>query len=105
MTRIIKVESCIDCPFKVWAGAKRFLGQGYKEKYLCNKTLIGVEAKYLIRIDGKADIPRWCPLDDNEVSKEIMFVHRNSERIDAEREQKAKKDKEMLEYLQKIDPL
>lgn len=64
--KIIKIDGCLQCPFKVWAGAKRFLGHGYKEKYLCNKTLIGIDAKYFIRIDGILEIPRWCPLEDEQ---------------------------------------
>ncbi len=59
--KLIKVDSCVSCPFCLDTVN---LCRSYPKKYKCQKTFIGIDAKYFIKIDGIAEIPVWCPLED-----------------------------------------
>ena len=59
--KLIKVDSCVSCPFCLNAVNLRGI---YNKKYKCQKTLMEIDAKYFMKIDGIAEIPVWCPLED-----------------------------------------
>ncbi len=56
--KLIKVDSCVSCPFCL-----KLRGICNK-KYKCQKTFMEIDAKYFIKVDGIAEIPVWCPLED-----------------------------------------
>jgi len=64
--KIIYIESCAKCPYVTDTSELWYQATGLKTKYACSKTGIGIEQKYFIKIDGIAEIPGWCPLDNKQ---------------------------------------
>lgn len=56
MTKIIRVESCKGCPYKLWSFAKMYRHEDHWTPYFCGK-----EHKELEDVDI---IPDWCPLEN-----------------------------------------